>query len=187
MSAMEMQAPETWLDKPDDCEVVVGYDDQPSRDAALRLCQHLEKNFQGDLDFAFTWWKFKYLVEPALARQASEAAARADLIIISTHYDHELSPDIQDWIEEWVPMRKNQEGALTALTREAHHPELWVSPLGLYLSAVAQRAQLDFISPHSLIQDDAWQTIRSREHQVTPLLNEILRRTHPVSHWGLNE
>jgi hypothetical protein len=187
MSAMELQTPETWMSTPEDCEVVVGYDEQPSRDAALRLCHHLENNFKDDLDFAFTWWKFKYLLEPELARQASESAARADLIIISTHYDQELSPDIKNWIEEWLPRRKNPEGALTALTREARHPELWVSPLGLYLSSVGRRAQLDFISPHSLIKDDAWHNIRSREHQVTPLLDEILRRTHPVSHWGLNE
>ena len=187
MSAMELKAQEAWTEKPDWCEVIAIYDDLPCRNAAIKLCHNLAHQFEDDLDFTFSWWNIKYLMDPQLARQAAAAASRADLLIFSTTSDLDLPADVKGWIEEWLPARLGREGALTVLTQQSHHPELLTSPLGQHLSSVARRGELDFISPHSLLSEDAWETIRLREQKVTPVLDEILRRTHPVSHWGLNE
>jgi hypothetical protein len=188
MSAMELKSHEAWPNKPDWCDITVIYEDVPCREAAMALCHNLAEQFKEDLEFTFSWWNMKYLIAPELARQASHAATRADLIIFSTHSDQDLTPDVKSWIENWLPDRLGREGAITVLTRHSHHPELLSSPLGQHLSEVARKGELDFLSPSVLLAEDAWETIRMREKKVTPVLDEILNRPHvPIAHWGLNE
>jgi hypothetical protein len=187
MSAMEYKAPDIWTDKPDFCDIAVIYEDVPSRDAAIRVSQHLSTQFAPDLELSFSWWKFKYLNDAALAAEAAEAASQADLVVFATRSDRALPVEVKDWVERWLPWRIGRDGAITALTTEAQHPDFHSSPLGEYLASISRRAGLEVISASNLMNQDAWSNIRTREREVTPVLDEILHQTHPMSHWGLNE
>lgn len=184
---MELRAPEIWTDKPEWCEVAVIYEDIPSRDSAIRISQHLANQFARDLDFTFSWWKFKYLSDTELAAEAAQAASRSDLVMFATRSDRNLPAEVKNWVEQWLPWRIGREGAFTALTKETQHPDFQSSPLGEYLATICRRTGMELIAPTNLMNQDAWSNIRSRERQVTPVLDEILHRTHPISHWGLNE
>ncbi len=184
---MELKATDTWPEKPEACEVSVLYDQPSSRDSAIHLCRSLSNHFRDDPEFSFAWWNFKYLDEPALAREAAKSIQHSDLIILSTGSDQELPPKVQALLEESLTLRAAREGAITALTQIAQHPGLQASPLGQYLNAIAERNNLDFLSPASLLSEDAWETFRTREREVTPVLDEILSRSKPSPRWGLNE
>jgi hypothetical protein len=188
MSAMELKTQEAWTDKPERCKFIVIYDDIPCRDAAIGLCYNLAHKLEDKVDITIFWWNTKYLIDRELVRQASDAAAQADLIILSTKSDYEIAPEVKAWIDEWLPMRMSREGAITVLTRQSRYPELLTSPLGTHMNLIAQKAQLDFLTPQALLAEDACETLRMREQKVTPVLDEIMERhRQPVSHWGLNE
>ena len=57
------------------CRVAMFYDDTAARDRAVTLSHHLVDHFWHELDFAFSWWRFRYLADPVVAETASVAAA----------------------------------------------------------------------------------------------------------------
>jgi len=126
------------------CAIVVLYEDNSSRDAAISLCQTLEKIFHADLDFEITWCRFKYFSDPAVASEAAQIAAQADLIIVSIQRAQDLPLEVKAWFERWLPARESA-GALVLLQTSEEPP----SPQNLqssYLYLLAQRANLDYLS-----------------------------------------
>ncbi|GEM_PF-2069452 len=50
----------------------------------MTLIGKLEKRFTADIDFACTWWKFRYLMDQDIAMIARHYAASADIVIFAT-------------------------------------------------------------------------------------------------------
>ena len=70
-------------------DLLVAYDDVATRNRALQLYDRLTKKLADDYDFKCTWWKFDHLRDTALREQAADAAAEANMIILSIHADKE--------------------------------------------------------------------------------------------------
>jgi hypothetical protein len=179
----------------DHWSVTVVYEDTWARDRAQSLCQHLVQGFEADIDFAFNWWRFRYLADPNIARAAAQAAARADILLFSATNRDDLPDEVRRWTELWIPMRVSGEGVLLVLTEDAEDAELMASPLYLFLRNLASRASMDFLPR---VSDEPWapppndiRLIQSRATQGTRILDDILRQTPPApvppSHWGINE
>jgi len=51
----------------------------------------------------------------------------------------------------------------------------------------AQKAGLPFFAPVRRELGEALFHLQDRAERVTPLLDDVLRRTHPPTHWAINE
>jgi hypothetical protein len=97
------------------------------------------------LDFEITWCRFKYFNDPAVASEAAQIAAQADLIMVAIQRAQDLPLEVKAWFERWLPDRESTEGALVLLQTSQETP----SPKNLqssYLYLLAQRANLDYLS-----------------------------------------
>ena len=172
------------------CAAVILYEDVPTRDSALQLCDGLTKHFTTDLEFEFTWWKLSYLSEPEIARQAAQAAAVADLILISIQPGRDFSADFKTWFEDWLGKRNRPEGALGVLRMSARAN----NPISAYaqdafLRLVAQRAKMDYL-PFSGSERSGLSTDRLREDLNAPDMSGSDQTPKHQSHssgWGINE
>lgn len=126
------------------CSVAVIYEDDVARELALQVCTSLTRKFNCDPEFAFSWWRFKYLGEPAVAREALQAARRADLILVAVNGMRDLPAPVKAWFENWLLERKAPGGALVTILRpgEEQNPALSRSS---YFQSVADRARLDYL------------------------------------------
>jgi hypothetical protein len=179
----------------DQCSVTVIYEDTEARQRALSLSHHLVRAFWADIDFQFTWWRYRFLEDPALVDAAARATAQAHVIVFSASSSYIPPEPIRNWIELWVPQRKTAEGVLLILTAHSDDAQLAGSPIYTFLESVAHRANMDYLprlTPDPwVIKAPAIQQIQYRANETSRILNNILREgTHPQafpSHWGINE
>ncbi len=68
------------------------------------------------------WWKIRELCDPGVLRDAVQAATMADVLIVSVRAADELSPDLYEWIEAWLPLRLQLAGTLVALIGAPEQP-----------------------------------------------------------------
>ena len=174
--------------KPQVCTLAVVYEDAPARDLAIRLCDGLARKFEKELDFEFTWWRFKYLSEPEIARQAGRAVAAADLIIVSIHSGDDFPLEVKAWFDGWLSKRALSEGALV-LVRAPGDEEGQILSQEAYFRLVAQRANLDYL-PFPLAGPTPRSTDRLREDAFVPdaaASHQKPDHQYHSSGWGINE
>jgi hypothetical protein len=152
----------------------------------MRLCKSLEQVFNGDLDFEITWCRFRYFSDPAVASEAAEVAADADVILVSTPSAEDLPLEVKAWFERWLPNRKASEGAIVLL-QSSEQPLSSTISESPYLYLLARRANLDFIS---LSNAGAWaSTDGIPQNLLRPrsLGTDFNRNSRHNSHSGINE
>jgi hypothetical protein len=168
------------------CAIVVLYEDNSSRDAAIRLCNTLEKIFHTELDFEITWCRFKYFSDPCVASEAAEIAAQANLIIVSIQRAQDLPLEVKAWFERWLPDRESTEGALVLLqtSEEPPSPQNFQSS---YLYLLAQRANLDYLSLSNAGPSTSTGRIAENLTLSQPLGLDSTRNSQHYSRFGINE
>jgi hypothetical protein len=170
---------------------VVVYEDDRTRDRGLRLYNKIEREFWSEIEFEFSWWRFDYLGDPDLAREAAGAATRADWVVFSAHGGLELPPVVRKWIETWSSRKANRTSAMVALVGVENDAHKGMTPIHNYLREVAQQAGMDYFA-HVL---EAWPNrpevsineIERRAGEVTAVLDDIIHRPSIPTHWGINE
>src|SRR6058998_2532216 len=175
----------TSVDLADKCEIIVMYEDMSSRATAMEVCQRLRTQLQHEMQLTFDFWKFKYLGEPELARRASEAAARAEVVIFCTH-GGALPPGVDNWLQNSVRNRTKADGALVLVLAEPFNPPGTNRGLVLRLQAAAHEAHMDFLPllPHTSRRPAASPAVQ--RPATTEEAQEMLD-WRPPSHWGINE
>lgn len=177
-------AGETW-------SVVVLYEDKATRERAMTTCDHLVKQFWAEVEFDFHWWRTDFLVDPRLAQSAGFDARDANVIIFSSLPETELSPVVLHWFDQWGEQRADRDGLFLDLTYAAVPATPLISRKQSRLRDIASRARLDYVTrfPPQLggTLPNSWQNAEARAAQVTSVLDEILHRVPPPSHFGLNE
>lgn len=171
--------------------VVVLYEDKPTRDRAMAFCDQLVRNFWSQVEFEFRWWRLDFLTDSDLAQAAAAEARAAAILVFSSRAEAELSPVVLRWFEDWLHLRESPEGMLVDLCAV----EALNQPLALRKQArlreLARRAGLDYFNrlPPSLSGGLAasWQEVEARANEVSTVLDDILNRLPPPSHFGLNE
>jgi hypothetical protein len=126
------------------CEMAIFYDDDFARDRAMHLCDRLTDQFHQDPAFDFSWWRIRHLKDPAVAQLASQAAARADLLFVSSSRG-EPPVELKEWMKKWLPSRKGHEGALVTWVNRSSSSKKKQTQLEVYLRDVAKKGQLDFL------------------------------------------
>ncbi len=169
----------------DICRIVVVYEDAAAHDRAMELASRLEEEIGAELPFIFNSWNFKNLAEPTSARTATEAAAHADIILLSAH-GNDLPSAVGRWLELCATERTTDEGALALFLAEPFMLSAASEAIITRLQHAASLLRMDFVS---LIPHPAEQIIRSfkqRTDVTSEAVTEFSDRPGGV-HWGLDE
>ena len=97
-------------------------------------------------------WKISDLRQTAVFSDAVQAAAEADVLVISVRDAEELPPCLYVWIDGWMPRRA---GALVALIGVPAQPDKQCDHASQYLKAVARRTGLDFLPRERKLLDES--------------------------------
>ena len=90
-------------------------------------------------------WSVGRLGEPVAFDTAVEAAAEADVLVISVRAAGDLPLILRVWIDAWMPRRAGRDGALVALIGLPSRPDAQSRRAHQYFEAVARQGGLDFL------------------------------------------
>jgi len=164
------------------CAVVI-YENPSIRERAVQFCERLAEG-QKFSTIEMEWWSFPLLGQPAVAGNAVEKAAGADVVIFAMESGGDLPDEIKWWIERWVNKRGEREGALVGLLHREDRPPDVASFREIYLRHIARRAGMDYLS-HSAPTaaraiPDSIDSFSERAGRRTSLMDGILQK-HPHS------
>lgn len=163
--------------------IAVIYENSAIREHAVRFCDRLGEDYHYDAGPEINWWSFRILSQPATANDAARKAAATDLIVFATSAEGDLPRDVKLWIENWLGLRGEREGALVSLIDHGEQGSSDVPPFKqIYLRHIAHRAGMDFLShaPRTLSKalPDSLDSFNDRAGCITSTLKDILL-THP--------
>src|SRR5437773_12493802 len=98
-------ASDSLVDKGDLFSAVVLYEDLATRDRAMQICDRLVQKFWADVEFDFSWWRFDFLHDSALAGDAVRLAARLELILLPAYSGPALPPPARPWVQSSLAIR----------------------------------------------------------------------------------
>jgi hypothetical protein len=90
-------------------------------------------------------WKIDELTNPRVFADAVQAAAEADVLVISVRDAGDWPASLHVWIDSWLPKRAGRGGALVALIGVPGRPDSQSGRAHQYLATVAREAGLDFL------------------------------------------
>jgi hypothetical protein len=145
-------SPETqieWLPDLDDMprfNVVILYEDGPAGRRAKRFYDKLIHKLEGECDFNLELWSFQVLGIREFGASAMEAAAQADLVIVSLHGKTGIPAEIKEWIEVLTGQIIDRPPGLVALLGKPKAGGGTAASTLAYLSSVANRTGIDFFA-----------------------------------------
>ncbi len=163
------------------CNVVVLYEDEVTRQEAIRCADALVDNDWMNRDLDAAWASFQDLTNAAKAAETARKARSADFVVFAVQPEGDFSFETLEWIERWLDCREdNREGALVGLVR--NRGEVCANK-ELFLRNLARKIGMDFLtrlpeSAHGPIPDSL-SSYAERASQVTGVLDEILHRPAP--------
>jgi hypothetical protein len=90
-------------------------------------------------------WRMSELTDPKVFSDAVQAAAAADVLVISMRDRGEWPMGLQLWFDAWLPKRAGRTGALVALIGVPGEPSAASGRAYSYLETAARQAGLDFL------------------------------------------
>lgn len=160
--------------------VVVVYDDTATRESAVTFCDQLVGRFWAKCEFEVSWWESALLEKPTAAGEATERAARADLVIFSSTPQGDFPLPVKAWVESWLQQRGDREGTLVGLMAPSEEYPGGEGQKHYYLRNAAHRGALDYLThiPQDISRPipDSLDSYTARADQVTSLLDDILRQ-----------
>ena len=90
-------------------------------------------------------WKIGNLTDARILPDAVQAAAEADVLVVSVRDARQLPVELYAWIDAWMARRTTSAGALVALIGVSPEPHAESGHAHAYLEAVARRVGLDFL------------------------------------------
>ena len=170
--------------------VVMAYEDVPDGQRAMKVYNGLRSRLGRDCEFNYELWKFEALQVPELRSVATSQAREADMVVIATH-SQTLSRSLKTWIAGWSAAGGSRPRALVALIEATGEWHPGTVPVFTELSEVAVTAGMEFFSrfdePVAHSQPLTFDRLRQRAETTTSVLEQILRRSRPEPHWGINE
>ena len=124
--------------------VVTVYQDPLTRYWATELWERVGQ-VVGDEGIWRQSWRISELTTPWVYSDAVQAAAAADVLVVSVRDSGEWPMSLHLWIDAWLPQRAGRAGALVALIGVPGQPNAGCGRAHPYLAAVARKAGLDFL------------------------------------------
>lgn len=180
-NVLPAETKETWA-------VAVLYEDADVRQRALKVSDHLMRQFWSEIEFDFNWWRFSFLEDAVLAQQAGRHLVDADVIILALRRDGELPHNVRRWLEAHLDIRGVRVGAFIALFDNEGSPPPTGCPKDVYLRRLAQRSGMDYLTgvPSALPGGlpDSLDGFSERAEEQTSIIESILSNTPPPRLYG---
>lgn len=141
--AARLVAPSAPVDPP--TAICVVYDDDNARLRVRSAVLPLLGELRSALKLSFSWWRTKFLYHPQAFRLASDAVARAHVILFAWHKGHTLPLAIVKWLDAALARRKQDEPVLVALLESGPAGSRRPSLAAACLRRSAQKANADFL------------------------------------------
>ena len=129
-----------------DLNVVIACEDSSTAAPVCEVLELIELNLHDEGRLNYLWWNFEVLAIPTLRELAAAEAATADLIIIGIHEGRELPQEVNDWMNLWLPLRKDRPGALVAVLDSDLNQQGALQEIISQLKQVAALGQMDFFA-----------------------------------------
>lgn len=172
-------------------DLAVVYEDTATRNRAMQLYDHLAQQLLDEYDFQCSWWKLDHLDNPGLCDQAADAAAEANMVIVSLRGDQGPSTVFEQWLHGWLSRRGDQKSALVVLLGEKGERGSQTRHLQSQLQQAARQARMDFFvhayDPPAPGVPGSPELRVHRAETVTPVLEEIPEQAAYLPRWGINE
>lgn len=172
--------------------VVIAYENLERGLEAMEIYERLIVDFAQECRFHLDIWKCEVLEIHPVREQAAKAAAVADLVLLSLEGDHELSADLQTWIEEWAGRRQETDGALVALVNPGRDDWPTMPSILGWLRETAVRGKMQFLTnsgeSRRPLRASRWAApLRHPAKNPKPSLEALLHSRMPRARWGLTE
>ena len=162
------------------------YEDAAARERAVTFCDQLVSRFWTKCDFDVSWWPFALLDQAMAAKEATERAAQADLIVFAATAEGDFPINVKAWVEAWLKQRGDREGKLASLLEPIAGAEDREGQKHHYLREVAHHGAMDYLTQvppgMSRLIPDSLEAYTERADQVTSLLDDILHQQPPPPH-----
>jgi len=171
--------------------IVIAYEDFDTGKHAKETFDFLVSNLGHECRFCNQMWKFDVLSIPRLREMAAKDALAADIIIISCHGTHGLSPDVKAWINSWVYEQSNAIALVTLFTDASTYGEY--HNIRSYLAEVAKCARMEFFAQPNPVPfknvEGLFESNRAakREKRTLSALAGVIQRDQTFPRWGINE
>jgi hypothetical protein len=172
--------------------VVLAYDEYSDGIRAKEFFDALVRDHGELFQFICHLWKFDVLREPHLFEAAARDVFGADMIVLAMRQSQELPGEVKGWIEQWLPSKQADSGALVALLGSQDGHAGSATTVGVTLKQLAERANVQVFC-----NEIGWPAMDSHfaVRITTPQLREKPWRHAPLPSpyagqprwWGLNE
>src|SRR6266436_3512624 len=95
--------------------VGVIYEDTHCREVAAKECDRLLAELWSEHGLKIQWWSFDMLAEAGTGSEALEKAMGAAVMIFALRPEGIFSANVEQWIETWLRLRGEREGAMIGL------------------------------------------------------------------------
>jgi hypothetical protein len=146
---------------PPEFNIVVIYETANPGRHAKRFSDKLLSEIGDDCQCVRSLWSFDVLGITAVRNAAAGAARAADLLIVSTSGESELSPHVEKWLDLWVWLIDDASPALVALFQDRDGG--CVRNIIINLRRLAGERGLEFF-PHATFQPSASLVCSERQH-----------------------
>jgi hypothetical protein len=168
------------------CEILIVYEDAATRAEAVRFCDSLVQKFWSKNNFQIEWCPFADIKSKVSADRHAEIAATAQILIFALRPEAGLAWDLHAWVESWLNLRGEREGAVIGLLDRTPTEESGANYC--FLRQAAHRAGLDYLTqiPDSILHSisDSLDSYTQRAVEVTSVLDEILHQRDKAPRWA---
>jgi hypothetical protein len=171
---------------PEVCVITVLYDDDQTRQQAMRACDFLVGQFWEQVELEFHWWRTDFLRDTLLAAAAAENAAASDFLILSAGSPARLNLELQAWIQSWLDRRTGTAGALVDLQARPRKGGR-ASERERFLAEVCGRGRFDYLTTGAGDVFDAEKFPTGVGDIWLGAADAEPNRFRPPTHYGLNE
>jgi hypothetical protein len=175
-----------WPETKQALQVTIAYKDLAAGKRAMHTLAQLGRGLVDDIEFQPFPWSFDLLMDANWRDIAFRHAVQADILILATSDSAPVPTGVTQWMEAILDRKQGTDCAVVALFGTELQPEPDDSSRIQTIRVASQKAGLPFFAPVRRELGEALFHLQDRAERVTPLLDDVLR-THPPTHWGLNE
>jgi hypothetical protein len=162
-------------------QIVVIYEDSLPQEWGMQVSRRAI-HLVGPRSVHTVCWSVADLAGSAAMEAATEAAIAADILVITVSGAGALPPNVDRWIDSWLPCRLERAGALVAVIGVPQQSNAFPARIRDYLRDVASLAHLDFM-PHErglpLAHPGYWDAGIVKGAQTSPqVLSPLLDPSH---------
>src|SRR6185436_6173474 len=120
---------------------IIIYEHRDCGERAREVLRRINTRSQLGLAIHSDAWNFEGLQRAELRDHAARQAAEADMVLLAGQNPDQLPRHVRDWLQGWLPQRKEHAAAFVAIFEDPAHPEQ--TSYRAWLLEMAERGNTD--------------------------------------------